>query len=248
MCRSTRPGSPCGLSMQGQKMSQPALDGRGDPGFARRRRGPDEAAVPWGAGRHARLAGVGDAQGGLLSGRQRAGQGDRQPPLRVGPAVGGNLDPVHLHRGDGQKRIQLDRQPVQRGRRGEVQHGDGVDGLVGGNDPDRQIGLVEPHRPLFRRERLVGGQGEAGRFARRRGRRPGRGRASRQGGQGREAGGGEQGLDAHRTFPFGLATRLARPGRRAKKKAGVSTGLSRIRIASQLRRRPAQPAWREPGA
>ena len=163
-----------------------ALDGGGDPGLARWGRGPDEAAVPGGAGRDAGPAGVGDAQGDALTGGQGAGQLDRQTAFGIGPAVGGDLDPVDLDGGDGQQGVQFDLQPVQRGRGGEVQNRDGVDGPVLGQDPDRQVGLVEPHRLLFRRQGLVGGEGEGGRLARRRGRRGGRGAGGQSQGGRRE--------------------------------------------------------------
>jgi hypothetical protein len=126
------------------------------------------------------------------------GQLHRQPAFGVGPTIDGDLDPVDLDRGDGQQGVQFDDQSGQGRLGGEVQHGDRVDGLVFGQDLDRQIGLVELHRLLFRRQRLIGGKSEGGRFTWRR-RRLGDGGAGRQR-QGAGCG-QKQNLDAHEPLP-----------------------------------------------
>ncbi|RYG14973.1 MAG: hypothetical protein EON96_11450, partial [Caulobacteraceae bacterium] len=186
-----------------------ALNGGGDPGLARRRGGPDEAAIPRRAGRYARLTGIGDAQGDGPSGGQGLGQLHRQPALGIGPAVDGDLDAIDLNRRDGQQRIQIDDQGLQRRLGGEIQHGDRVDGLVGRHDLDRQVGLVEPHGLLLDGQRLVGGQGVGGGFTRGRGCRC---RGGGAGGQGQKARGGEQNRHAHRTSLSSGWEGLARPG------------------------------------
>jgi hypothetical protein len=155
--------------MHGQKMSQPsgwtavAIHGSPDGAVAQ-----TKPPSPRRVGRHARLAGVGDAQLGGLAGGQGLGQLDGHPALGIGPAVGGNRHAVHRDFRHGQQGVQFDHQPVDRRGGGEVQQGDGVDGLFVRDDPDRQVGLVEGHRQLLGRARLVGAQGEGGGFARRR--------------------------------------------------------------------------------
>ena len=144
------------------------LDGGGDPRRAVRRGPPDETSVPRRVGRHARGAGVGDPHRNRLAGGERLGQRDGHPPLGVAPAARGQFASVDLYRRHVEQGVQLDHHGGERGGGGEVEHGDGVDGLRLRHDPNRQIGLVERHGQLFGRARLVAAEGEGGGFAHRR--------------------------------------------------------------------------------
>ncbi|MNT25923.1 hypothetical protein D3C72_1614680 [compost metagenome] len=210
-----------------------ALHRAGDPWLAVRRLGPDEAAVPGRALGLMRAAGIGDADRGRLAGGQGAGQGDGQAALWIAPAD--DRLAVHGDGGDGEQRVQLDHDSASRGRGGEVENSDALDRLGLGQQFERQVGLVETQGQLFGRAGCAAGQGEGARIADRFLGQCGR---RQQGGGQAEGGSQAQGFGSG-----GCRATVASVGKRAKKKAGVSTGLFKSCQTALIKRRSAQPAW-----